>query len=445
MNNQNTNPNPSLPPTSAPSISTQSDVPPMPDYMNVGATTANPANVTPPSNPTVSGPRKKFGGGKIIATILGLVVLLGGVGAGIFLTGQNQNINEKASVSNYTCPLTSGQSCSEDQCSTIGMVSGSGSCPSTLPYCCKPASSGVCQPGQEDTATCFTSDNRSGTKTRTCTENHTWGAYGSCVANFVCTPGEHDTGTCFTSDNRSGTRTRTCNSDGQGYGPWSVCTANFSACTNLGTGQHFGNGTINLTQSMIDSCVKMSCSGGTPYLYANRYHCSGINLTECNSDGINVSSSYNLTSPGTISIGSVSCGTDQLDIGCKNSNDTYGSVASTIKGGSSVCGNPTNPPSGTTASCTNIKAYDPSWTLIPNTSLSSLAVGSVVNFCVVGTTTGGSFDKARFTINGVLQAETTTQRPGSQDFCQSYTIPAGTTAFDVTAQLHHTTLEWIGP
>lgn len=46
---------------------------------------------------TTSGtPKKKFAGGKIIATILGLFLLIGGVGAGVYLTGQNQNVNEKA-------------------------------------------------------------------------------------------------------------------------------------------------------------------------------------------------------------------------------------------------------------------------------------------------------------------------------------------------------------
>lgn len=44
-------------------------------------------------------PKKKFGGGKIIATILGLLLLVGGIGAGIILTSQNQNIKEKAAGS----------------------------------------------------------------------------------------------------------------------------------------------------------------------------------------------------------------------------------------------------------------------------------------------------------------------------------------------------------
>lgn len=61
-----------------------------------------PPMVTPPDTNSssvigvVAEPAKKYAGGRIIATILGLFLLVGGVGAGIFLVGQNQNPQEKA-------------------------------------------------------------------------------------------------------------------------------------------------------------------------------------------------------------------------------------------------------------------------------------------------------------------------------------------------------------
>ena len=57
---------------------------------------------------TTTTPKKKFAGGKIIATILGLFLLVGGVGAGVYLTGQNQNPNEKAAggVPPRSCPIS---------------------------------------------------------------------------------------------------------------------------------------------------------------------------------------------------------------------------------------------------------------------------------------------------------------------------------------------------
>lgn len=102
---------------------------------------------------------------------------------------------------------------------------------------------------------------------------------------------------------------------------------------------------------------------------------------------------------------------------------------------------PTTPPS-ISASCQNVKAYSSTWTLLTNTQLSQLKVGDSVNFCVTGVATGGSFNKAKFTINNVAQAETTTVRPSSTDFCQPYVIPAATTNFSVKAQINHVTLGW---
>lgn len=55
-------------------------------------------SAAPPDAPPIitSTPKKKFGGGKIIATILGFLILIGGVAGGVVLTRQNQNIKEKA-------------------------------------------------------------------------------------------------------------------------------------------------------------------------------------------------------------------------------------------------------------------------------------------------------------------------------------------------------------
>lgn len=54
-----------------------------------------------------------------------------------------------------------------------------------------------------------------------------------------------------------------------------------------------------------------------------------------------------------------------------------------------------------------------------------------------------NFDKARFTINGVLRLETTTVRPNTQDFCDLYTIPANTYNFKVQGEIHHPVYGWL--
>jgi hypothetical protein len=92
--------------------------------------------------------------------------------------------------------------------------------------------------------------------------------------------------------------------------------------------------------------------------------------------------------------------------------------------------------------CVNIKAYDPNWGALTSAQLSALSAGAQVNFCVGGSAPSGTFDKAQFTIQGVQQAETTTVRPGSTDFCQNYTILSTDTTVGVTAKIHHSTLGW---
>jgi hypothetical protein len=136
MPNQNDptqNPNPAnqaTNPTTPPVIFPQPDLPPLlPEFQNLpkndipatspinppddkpdGPETSQPDNnggsSTPPDiSSLIPKAKKKFGGGKIIATILGLIVLIGGVGAGVLLTQQKQLIQQKASgAKGCLCP-----------------------------------------------------------------------------------------------------------------------------------------------------------------------------------------------------------------------------------------------------------------------------------------------------------------------------------------------------
>jgi hypothetical protein len=103
---------------------------------------------------------------------------------------------------------------------------------------------------------------------------------------------------------------------------------------------------------------------------------------------------------------------------------------------------PTLPPE-ITARCNEVVAYDANWNMLSSSQLAALVSRDVVRFAVSGTTTGGTFDKARFSINGVQQAEVTTQKPGSSEFYQEYTIPDGTINFSVSAQIYHSSLGWL--
>ena len=74
-------------------------IPPIPPNLAQDTSFPNPTQVisdAPPPEENVP-PKKKFSG-KMIATILGILVLVGSIGAGIILVGQQQDIREKANV-----------------------------------------------------------------------------------------------------------------------------------------------------------------------------------------------------------------------------------------------------------------------------------------------------------------------------------------------------------
>ena len=102
---------------------------------------------------------------------------------------------------------------------------------------------------------------------------------------------------------------------------------------------------------------------------------------------------------------------------------------------------PTPPP---TAQCVNVKMYTPAWSLVTTAQFFNFSAGNHVYFCVTGATssTTGLFDAARFTINGVTRTQTTVKRPGSNDFCDLYTIPAGIYSLKVQGEVHHSLLGW---
>lgn len=97
-----------------------------------------------------------------------------------------------------------------------------------------------------------------------------------------------------------------------------------------------------------------------------------------------------------------------------------------------------------TAQCLNVKAFDETWEPLSQVDLSALDAKDVVRFTIAGLTSKGSFDSARFTINGELMDEVSTKRPGTDEFYYEYEVPANVTDFVVTAELNHSELGWIG-
>ncbi len=401
---------PDVPPSQpavAPSILPQTDLPPLvPDFQNVSEppiqnTPPNPIATQPTtgndqSEPTVppglppiisNSPKKKFGGGKIIATILGLLLLVGGIGGGVLLTQQNQNLSEKASTDYHIA-------C--DQC--LAHAQGGYQCtsectdPNLIPGACNTdngcGNGQICQGGQ-----CVTGNRNTCTAGQDCGPASTIGASpcnpsGTQLTNYCCPAGQIIQG---------------------------------GACTTLGGGGSCGGATAGQACTTGEDC---HCQGGDA---CTSKICEPDIHTSCTNQGRSW------------------C--DNMQSGTGKTCCVKGYVCRT--GGEGCVPGPTNPPGGTpppsgapTAQCQNVKAYSSTFTALTSAQLAALAPNTVVNFCVTGSTTAGIFDKAKFTINSVAQSETTTKRPASQDFCQSYTIPATTKTFNISAQIHHATLGW---
>ncbi len=95
------------------------------------------------------------------------------------------------------------------------------------------------------------------------------------------------------------------------------------------------------------------------------------------------------------------------------------------------------------AQCNQVKAFDDEWNPLTIANLSARKAGDIVRFTVSGTASTGSFDKARFTINGEVLPEVTEKRDGTNEFFTEYTIPAGTNSFTIKGEVFHSTLGWM--
>lgn len=376
------NDNKQQPVTAPPIIFTEDALPPMPQENSGSAAPAD--DIVMPVITTSTTPKKKFAGGKVIATILGLFLLIGGVGAGVMLVGQNQDIRERAScMSRCTAE--------PDECEAIcDMQDGADS---VEDYDGTRDNSSRYQTGDRNQDVEDVDDGDGGNVTPP-------------VAPFDPLFG------CSSTTNAL-----------MGYCP--PPSGGGNGCISAGCGND---------SSLICHCQNgQSCGWGVCVS-------SSSFTTACTGDGRQPSHNSGNSSAWTCCENGYVAGPNQQ--GCVLSGDGGlggGTPSEKTPSEETVT---TTTATDITAQCQNIKAYSPTWALLTNAQLSVLTTGSQVNFCVAGSASDGSFDKARLTINGVLQAETSTIRPGSTDFCQLYVIPAGTTTFNVTAQIHHLTLGW---
>lgn len=212
-------------------------------------------------------PRKKYPGsrGKIIATILGLFLLVGGAVAGLRLVRQNQNVQEKANC---------GECTSNSQCGGGSIVCRNGCCVQGV----------TCSPGEQRACSVAGCNGQ-----ETCSSSGTWGS---------CQKSDPDCGsTCSSGQTRcaSSTQVQVCVA-----GNWQ----NPSSCT-----YGCANGSCNpaLTACPLGGldCSLTSVTGA--------FKCSNNGATAwcCNSGYKNVNGACAPTTTTTINCGGVQCKPDE--------------------------------------------------------------------------------------------------------------------------------------
>lgn len=290
QNSQQSNGSPVQQPTvTPPVVFPQSDLPPLPpafqnlsepDSPAVTAPAVNSSTVQQPANtntgsdtppeipPTVSKPKKKFGSGKIIASILGLIILVVGVGAGIILTQQRQLLQPKANTL-CACGATAytGETCA-DVCP--GNTSTNPNCGGSGQYDCSCADGTtgyVCKSGTVNCTDFCQGHNGSGNGGGTsCGSGSVVGCQGKSVGTVLSACGYDSTG----HQSSGGTYGLVCQSTGSnGSDGLPKCNANWfsdSACTGGATGT---------SPKGCESCSASSC------------HCSDIDCKQgmCDTSG----------------------------------------------------------------------------------------------------------------------------------------------------------------
>ncbi len=121
------------------SFASQTDLPPMPTELQNGG---NVSSVVASPNTIIAKPRGKFGKKKkIIAAILGVIVIVGGIGAGIILTQQPQILEEEACDCTPKCQTTPARDDQMGAGEESGVTCSAGD--AVLPICCYHAPAAV--------------------------------------------------------------------------------------------------------------------------------------------------------------------------------------------------------------------------------------------------------------------------------------------------------------
>lgn len=440
--------------TPPPAFPEMTDFPTVPTInQDANTTPTAPVNNVPSDSGQASGPTDippmianapKRKSPKMIATILGIFILIGAVGAGVILVGQKQLFEQKASG----CSWDSDNEMCGGTCGANTRCTQTGAAVCVCLFICDSGLSctvngGVCYGGA---SAC----NSLGNAKCCCPSGQTWsdGAQ-ECIAAGVCLPGS--TKSCTESNGCAGTQT--CDV----IGTWSPCVQNDSSCgaatptptpTSAPAGCNFNSSCLATRREwMPNHPICGTCTNGTTICGTWEGEAGVQKAACCNGvSDCNISPKCSGSYPWCFNGWCLSSNTSNRE-GCYPDASRCASIlpcespVPSPSGTPKPTSTPTIPP--TTPQCTSVKAYDTNWKLLTAAQLSALTAGKVVRFTISGTP-ASEIDKARFTINGSLKPDVGNdkKKPGTDEYYIEYTIPANVFSFTVTAQIHHKTIGW---
>lgn len=420
-------------PGTIPQDDVQSSTPPISPIANIptNPTSDTGGSSTPPepaisSTPVTSGdndsgvgpkPKRKVSG-KVLATIFGLVLLVGGIGAGLLLVQQRQVINQNAQSSGY---ISGGGD--SPVCVTAGTYQ--------LQVCHCNSNTSTSYPG------CICSENcTSQTVTPTQDTCYNAGSYAlSCGSTQVDIAGQ---GMCV------GTGTAgTCGGGGTNPPPLS-CTATFQG---ISPNQTFKPGQTGTFQVKISN--DRAGQGSTGSFVKLNISSSNTSVATVTPSEIQVNDDSALTKTYDLTGTAVATGTATFKVtvdmkpcpACQTTSNIC-DVSLPINVGTVSTNSPSptaTATAGTAPQCTGIKIYDANFNEIPASDYSKLSPGTQIKIAVTGTTPAGSFDKARFFVNDPVNpiGESPSTVPSNPaEYYIDYTVPSGVTSFTISGELH---------
>jgi hypothetical protein len=406
-----------------------------------------PPVITPPS------PRGGFPT-KTVGIIVGILLLVGAVGAGIVLVQQQQDIREKASPADCYSVDLDGCTFAQNP-SHCWRATTNNACPvNGVPDGTLEVFSG---PGTFDGQVCYTCDANSDIPGQErCSAGTLIETNPACSSQPTAQPSTQPSATPYT----NGICGDHCQTDSQCVGsseyPQIRVGCRGGECVNLDCEEAGGTtipGPLCACRGVAHSCGEPCGAGiglcdsslGVSCQYLSKSQCSpSTRWPICAPSGTTAGSAtgplFGVPQYHGASFESKKCGSGTGD---PNNNylwhPEFPNGMTSTQVADLICAGET-PVNG--GQCISVRVYDTNWNELTSTQLAQLQPGATIRITVAGSATTGAITQARFTFNGTLRSPVTQKKPDTQEFYDEVVIPTGATTVSIKGEVFHPDLGW---